>query len=244
MCKFIIDDNEINYVKNTCVYVYFNEISNTELNIALDDKKKTRYEFSSQISDTIQFTITSTNNPRKLRLIMISGGEICVGNSRKLDIDEYILMFRDYKYHFKYTNRNIGNNKILFYIIDGKDKQYSTLEIYINVNDTIYYNVNTIILVKSKSVKYIVFRMFRQVLLKGYKNIENIIKFTNTTTINSLNSDIPKSFSAQIFKLTPGVDIQHISKRLNNCQIIYNTNKNKCRHNNYLSLIHRVMSKY
>jgi hypothetical protein len=212
MCKFIIDDNEINYVKNTFIYVFFNEISNTDLNIIIDDRKKTRYEFSSQLSDTVQFTITSINNPRKLRLIMISGGEICVGNSRKLDIDEYILMFKDYKYHFKYTNRNIGNNKLLFYIIDGQDKQYSTLEIYINVNDTLYHNVNAL-------------------------NIENIIKFTNTTTINSLNPDIPKSFNVQIFKLNPGVDIQHISKRLNNCQIIYNTNKNKCRHNNYLSLV-------
>lgn len=53
-------------------------------------------------------------------------------------------------------------------------------------------NIQTgeIILVKSKSVRYIVWRMFRQVLLKGYKNIENIIKrFIETSSYHNLSTE-------------------------------------------------------
>ena len=143
---------------------------------------------------------------------MISDGEICIGNSRKLDINENILMFSDYKYQFKYLNRNIGNNKILFYVTDALEKQFSILELFININDSTYQLVNT-------------------------ENCENIVKLKNNLIIQSINPDIPKSFSAIIYKLNPGVDTQYISKRVNNCQIIYNTNKNKCRYNIYSSLV-------
>ena len=212
MCKFIIDNKEINNIKNTFVTVYVSEVINTELNITLDGRKKAKYEFFSQISDSTLFTITSKNNHRKLRLVMISGGEICIGNSRKLDIEENILMFTDYKYQFKYLNRNIGNNKILFYVTDGLEKQYSILEIFININDNTYQLVNT-------------------------QNCENIVKFKNNVVIQSINPDIPSSFTAMVYKLNPGVDTQYISKRVNNCQIIYNTNKNKYRNNIYYSLV-------
>jgi len=53
-------------------------------------------------------------------------------------------------------------------------------------------NVKTgyIVLVKSKSVKYIVWRMFRQVLLRGYKEIERIIKrFIDTAVYHGLNTN-------------------------------------------------------
>jgi hypothetical protein len=211
-CKFIIDNNEISYVKNTFVNIYVSNFVNTELNIILDERKKAKYEFTSQISDTTLFTITSNGNQRKLRLVMISDGEICIGNSRKLDIDENILMFSDYKYQFKYLNRKIGNNKILFYVSDGLEKHYSILEIFININDSTYQIVNT-------------------------QNCENIVKCKKNVIIQSINPDIPKTFDATIFKLNPGVETQYISKRVNNFQIIYNTNKNKCRNNMHASLV-------
>jgi hypothetical protein len=211
-CKFIIDNNEINYIKNTFVNVYVSDFVTTELNIVLDDRKKAKYEFTSQISDTTLFTITSLKNQRKLRLVMISDGELCIGNSRKLDINENILMFSDYKYQFKYLNRKIGNNKLLFYVSDGLEKHYSILEIFININDSTYQITNT-------------------------QNCENIVKLKKDVIIHSINPDIPKTFNACIFKLIPGIDTQYISKRLNNFQIIYNTNKNKCRNNIHASLV-------
>ena len=53
-------------------------------------------------------------------------------------------------------------------------------------------NIKTgkIILVKSKSDKYIVWRMLRQLILKGYKNIENIIKrFIETSSYHNLSTE-------------------------------------------------------
>lgn len=64
-------------------------------------------------------------------------------------------------------------------------------------------NIKTgeIILVKSKSAKYIVWRMFRQVILKGYKNIENINeRFINTSSYHNLSTEAAIRIVKQLMK--------------------------------------------
>lgn len=211
-CIFTFENDKLEYIKKTFINIDFNEVIENELNIEIDDKERIIYSFTKDITDNIYFTITSGNKNLKLQLIMISSGNIYIGNNKKIEVDQYILMFPNLKYSFKYINKNISSNKLLFYITDNDEVKYSILEVFINITNV---SINDV----------------------EINNRQLICKSRNTTTIESLNNDIPKYLNVNIYKLHPNIDSAIISNYINNCKIIYNTNKNKCRLKEYCSLV-------
>ena len=96
--------------------------------------------------------------------------------------------------------RNIGIDTVDFKIVFTPESDVSTLNDVFKLSRCMNSegavlrcrNVKTCetILVKSKSVMYIVWRMFRQVLLRGYKEIERIKKrFIDTVDYHGLNTN-------------------------------------------------------